>query len=603
MKTMKLFSGELDWIEEVDLNKDLKDVQALDIWKVVAALTKHMRAAASDGRLREEAVYRFLHALCSFQPAQTPGTESYKPLYLGEERGEVVPEALAKEDALALARMVDRLARPELRTRLCDLHWLATKDRTSLFKAVEGYIELAKLHAEADDTIEVMRALKRALQLALPRGRRSELFDKARMAALDITAEYLRKEDVFGYKECADIILEFGLSSPKELIAPLEKLAEIEWAKDQGFYAEQVYGTAITAARRTRDLDFEHRAFRRIGEMKVITAIKRCEGPSGSFMMGGMILKEAIQILQKGRAEQVRIDELKRMLTDYQRRGSVELKPYSFEIDIEEPVNMAREWVRGQPFGLALRRLSNIQKLTDVDALRRRVEGNTEMRQWDQLFTTLVMDGDGRHRQIRRGYADLTPEQKERTLQNLMFSEVLYEWSLRVQAFIEPARMQFTDEHSPSQQLILPAVLYSTFVPDTHAGLFLRGLHAGFYGEWMIAAHLLVPQFEACIRHFLALHEVDVTSIKEDGTQQNKSLRDLLLLEDAKRLLGESACFELRGVLAEEGGWNLRNKLAHGMLGDAQCYGAPTVLAWWLALRLCLANLELPHGPRHQTGS
>lgn len=590
----KLYDGELAWFDQVDWNVELKEVPPLDIWKVVAALTKLMREAASVGSVPQEAVYRFLHALCSFQPAHRPGTASYEPLYIGENGETLVPETIGVDDARAIAYLINRLDRVELKTRLLDLHWLATKERTSIDQTVEGYIKVSDLHNEVNDTFEAIHALKRALQLAIPRGRRSALYDTARSAMMRTTKAYLDAENVFGYKQCAELILEHRLAPPKELVVPLERLAELEWEKEKGFYAEEVYQTAISAARKAGDLEFEHKAFRRIGEMKVKTAAKRCEGSTGSFMVAGMILKEAIQALQKGRADHKRIDELKGVLTDYQRRGGAELKPHSFEIDIEEPVNASREWIKGQPFGLALRRLAGIQKLTDQSVLRQRVQGNTEKRNWDQFFTTLVLDDNGRHRQIRRGYGDLNAEDKEKAMESLMFAEVLLEWKMRVQAFIEPARAQFADEHSPSLQLLVPIVLYSNFVPESHASTLLRGLHAGFHGDWVLASYLIVPQLEASIRHCLAAQRADVTSIKEDGTQQNKTLGDLLLLPDAIKLFGNEMCFELRGLLVEESGWNYRNRLAHGMLDDAHNSGAPAILTWWLALKLCLDHMEFP---------
>ncbi|MCO5273573.1 MAG: DUF4209 domain-containing protein [Flavobacteriales bacterium] len=593
----KLYDGELAWFDQVDLNVDLKEIPPLKIWEVVAALSKLMREAASVGRLPQEAVYRFLHALCSFQPAYKPGTESFEPLYIGENGETLFPEAIGQDDAKAIAYLIKRLDRLELKTRLLDLHWLATKERTSIDQAVDGYIGISDLQNEADNSFDANRALKRALQLAIPRGRKSALYTTARSALMRTAKEYLDTDNVFGYKQCADLILEHRLTPPAELLEPLERLAELEWEKKKGIYAEAVYQTAISAARRAGNLEFEHMAFRRIGEMKVMTAAMRCEGPSGSYMAAGMILKEAIQALQKGRADHKRIDELKGVLTDYQTRGGAELKPYSFEIDIEEPVKASRDWIKGQPFGLALRRLSGIRKLTDLPALRQQVQDSTEKKGWDQFFTTLVLDANGRHRQIRHGYSDLNPEDKEKAMESLMFSEALFEWKMRVQAFIEPARAQFTDEHNPSLQLLIPIVLYSNFVPESHANTLLRGLHAGFHGDWVLASYLIVPQLEASIRHCITVHGGDVTSIKEDGTQQNKTFRDLLLLPEAIKLFGNEMCFELRGLLVEESGWNYRNRLAHGMLDDAQNIGVPAILTWWLALKLCVDNLELPQQP------
>ena len=45
--------------------------------------------------------------------------------------------------------------------------------------------------------------------------------------------------------------------------------------------------------------------------------------------------------------------------------------------------------------------------------------------------------------------------------------------------------------------------------------------------------------------------------------------------------------FDLRGLLVERFGLNLRNDIAHGFLAEPQMLTEGALYAWWLALRLC----------------
>lgn len=76
----------------------------------------------------------------------------------------------------------------------------------------------------------------------------------------------------------------------------------------------------------------------------------------------------------------------------------------------------------------------------------------------------------------------------------------------------------------------------------------------------------------------------------ETGVGTEKGLKALLDLPEAVPVLGEDLAFELHALLVAPEGPNLRNRLAHGLLTDAEAWSASTVYAWWLALRLVVSS-------------
>ena len=131
-------------------------------------------------------------------------------------------------------------------------------------------------------------------------------------------------------------------------------------------------------------------------------------------------------------------------------------------------------------------------------------------------------------------------------------------------------------------------ILNNPFVPSGHEGIFLRGIHAGFNGDFLIASHLLVPQIENSLRFVLESQGVDVSNLMSDGTQPVKVLGALFSMNQTKEIFGDSLCFELRGCLIEKAGYDFRNRLAHGFVTERDCYSAAAAMIWWLVLRICL---------------
>ena len=98
----------------------------------------------------------------------------------------------------------------------------------------------------------------------------------------------------------------------------------------------------------------------------------------------------------------------------------------------------------------------------------------------------------------------------------------------------------------------------------------------------------MVPQIENSIRYALESNDVDVPNLMSDGTQPVKILGPLFDLQETTQIFGESLVFELRGLLIEKRGADFRNRIAHGFVSEAECYGAAPVILWWIVLRLCL---------------
>ena len=68
--------------------------------------------------------------------------------------------------------------------------------------------------------------------------------------------------------------------------------------------------------------------------------------------------------------------------------------------------------------------------------------------------------------------------------------------------------------------------------------------------------------------------------------QEHRLLGTLLDLPETIEILGKHHVFELRGILCEKFGFDLRNRLAHGFVTYSDCWGADVLNLWWLVIRL-----------------
>jgi hypothetical protein len=117
--------------------------------------------------------------------------------------------------------------------------------------------------------------------------------------------------------------------------------------------------------------------------------------------------------------------------------------------------------------------------------------------------------------------------------------------------------------------------------------------------------HLLIPQLENIVRVHLKRAGVQTWTRSADGVVMENGLGSLVKYERMEQVFGAALTFEINALFCDQLGPNLRNELAHGLLGAPACHSAPAVYGWWLMLRLVasprwrLRSPDSPSGPTH----
>ena len=66
-------------------------------------------------------------------------------------------------------------------------------------------------------------------------------------------------------------------------------------------------------------------------------------------------------------------------------------------------------------------------------------------------------------------------------------------------------------------------------------------------------------------------------------------------MPEIEDILGPNITFDLRGILIERFGHNMRNESAHGLMPEGAFYQPASVYLWWLVIRLCWEGYKLVH--------
>lgn len=253
-------------------------------------------------------------------------------------------------------------------------------------------------------------------------------------------------------------------------------------------------------------------------------------------------------------------------------------------IDLGSAAEDSISRVRGLDAMASLEALSLLENFASVTKFRDDAEVAMKSAPFASLLTNVHVSPDGRvvHRSSPSG--DPIFGYPPAIWRNMIR---MYEFRIAVfvQGLIWPALTQLTSEHLFRENDFETIVREAPLVPKDRTRLFAKGLLAGYQFDFASALHLLVPQVENMVRQHMLDAGLPTTSIK-DGVESESGLSALMAKAGVEELFSPDLAFELRALFCGPIGPNLRNSVAHGLLDDGGTYGAPSIYAWWLCLRL-----------------
>lgn len=304
-------------------------------------------------------------------------------------------------------------------------------------------------------------------------------------------------------------------------------------------------------------------------------------------MIASAHLQHAIEAYRRIGGEKERIEKLHKILLEYQEKSTNELKAISTKIDLTTEVKKAIARVKGKRLNEAIFELALIIESPRVADLKNQVEELAKKYPIKHLFTARMINEKGKVTDHKPSLFSNNSEEIENAMRASMFEQARFHQSIHTQGIIAPARNQINLEHNIRLNDFLPIVSNNPLIPAGREYICAQGLHAGMTGDFLLAAHLLIPQFENSVRYVLAQRGVITSGIDSEGIQDEYNLNKTLYLPEIIEIFGEDITFDLQGLLVERFGANLRNRMSHGLMPYNAFYSVEVCYLWWLILRLC----------------
>jgi len=558
------------------------------------AITGLAKAASEALEFEAARVWWLLAELCMMMLETTNRNEPFRPYLLIGDRHSMSPATMLDEEYLFLKDLVDGLPDGLLKARVSDLLWITPrlKHIRHARAAIDGYATLPLI-----DEVwyqEGRECFQRALSLAKMIGQGAEgRLANLTQVIMDAIEQAVQKELAFAVG-LVETVIEYRLEHPDVPELP-EKMAELGHrfvSKKDVFRARRCFEMA------GRGFAFFDRGLL-AAKMTVAVAetwVSEAElrGEQTHPIVAQNALENALQIYRSVpgtfRAD-LAIDKvlpvLRKRIAETGAQVVEQMNLISTRTDITKLVKRTKRLIEGQSFGTALYNFANMYPFCSPAESRQGALKSLRTGIVSSLTEAVFFDETGRviARRPPLSFGTELTEEDEYTVQAKMVSEHLHTIKLTVRGGVLPALAIISEAHCIKESDMVQLAKASSLVPPNRAQMIGKGLYWGFVGDFGMAAHFLIPQMEAIIRHRMKEAGLNTSTTSTDGIVTENGLSTLMDVEGVAELLGDDIAFEVRAVFCSPYGPNLRNTFAHGLLDDDQIYAESIVYAWWFMLK------------------
>ncbi len=533
-------------------------------------------------------IFALLGAITSMMLKSDSFTEPFGPMFVLQGSRSAIVEDFNDNQLGVLSEIIKDINDPELKARIADVLWIRRKDYKVSQIAVESYLESATRLESPEHWTQPAERIERALRLSVSLGKKSQILSKVIEHIERVLEKYNGDDPLFLSQNLMGLLLEFNQGNPVTYEQMSERIALKAESEGNYYKARSLWETRAKWLKTANDNDEEVKALVNAAETYVKEAEQAVAGEPRSHLVASSHLQSAIEAYRRIGGYSDRIRELHNILLEYQAKSLAEMGVIKSDgIDLSEAIQNSINRVKGKPFYDAVFDFVLMVHSPKVSELRRQVEELAAKHPLQHLVSGVIVNENGKVIARHSDMYSKDPDERERAIQENMFRHASFHHQIYTHSIVEPVRVQLCEEHSIRLDNFLKIVSNNPFVPEGREYIFAQGLKAGMLGDYLTALHLLIPQIENSLRHILTRMGEITSGIDSKGIQDERSLNITLYSDSILKVFSEDIVFDLKGLLVERFGANLRNRMAHGLMEHHSFYSVEIPYLWCLIFKLC----------------
>ncbi|MFH1397236.1 MAG: DUF4209 domain-containing protein [Candidatus Omnitrophota bacterium] len=513
--------------------------------------------------------------------------QPFGPLMSGPQGRTMIPEDLTEDELLKLEEIVAASANSQFVARIGDVLWIRRRNHLYAKKAIEAYLKAADEDKDSEMWVPRSEWLKRATQIAMELGEKAQerqiikkklmkLFEESRKSCFNPRQDYwpsailellIENKLVDNWEELAGKIVEIakGFSISPGCDAPRKYYVLAAKCFEYANKPEKAKEMKIALAKHWED---EARSFK---------TPQGCDG----FNLAHR-LEKAIHAYREA-GEKVKAEELVHELKEANKLTLGQMKVISSPpIDAAPLIKIADDLLQGKTGKEAIEAFAALCKPFSYEQERKSAEKNLKEHPLQGLFDTHVLTEEGNVSAKIGGMTD----DYENTLKAQIIRGYNLGQNLSASTTLKRGISLILNSGDSWKSSLKALLETSKFVPKDRVDIYERAIIAGFESDLLLFVHLIIPQLENSVRLIFGMNKIKITSVLSSGVQREKDMNELLNDPSAEQIFGKDLLWEMRSLLIEQAGPNMRNRVCHGLADSNDLNGASSIFLLWLTLYL-----------------
>jgi hypothetical protein len=498
----------------------------------------------------------------------------------------LMPQDLTEEELITMEELLVVSSNAQFVARISDVLWIRRRKYPYAQQAVQSYLKV--VDEDVDESwVPKSEWLKRAIQIAMELGEKAKERQDVRDRILSLFED--------SRKTCFNAKQNYWPSSLLELL--IENKLVDNWEELAGKAIEIAKGFPTSPGCDAPRRYYEHAATcysyankpEKAREAKLAIA-KHWENEAQAFKTprgcDGLNLahriEQAIHAYREA-GDKKRAEELVHELKEANKISISQMKVIkSPTIDAGPLIKIADDLMQGKKGIEAIEAFAALYKPFNYDRERASAEKILKEHPLQGIIDTHIIEDEGN---VTAKIPSMT-EDYEGSLKAQIVRSYNMGQNLSACTTLRKGVDLFVQSDESWKNAVKELVEKSVFVPKDRTAIFERALIAGFEGDYLMFTHFMIPQLENSIRMLFGLNKLKTTSVSSSGIQEERDLNQLLSDQSAETIFGKDLVWEMRSLLIEKCGLNLRNRVCHGLINSSDVNSGSSLFLLWLSTYL-----------------
>ena len=560
----------------VDVEAVLSTARKREVQDYIIPLSRAAKVAHEAGELIAANTLRVLATVALFNHNHEDARDPFKPPLDDGGIRLVNINDIANSTILALLEMCSEIEDAEFRARVADVAWSRTRNHLVARIAVDAYMSSATQLMDLEKWTTGFHRWQRAMQISNSLGKRSREHQSCIGFALSLLPSLDRAEPSFLTSKVIGLLLDYDHEAvnPIELAVHLESVATKAESVGNILVAIACRTEVIRCLRKSEDSAAKRHAEIMYGEALILKG-EQMAAENNPCLASDRWIKDGLRALRRAGADPERLKQLNKRLSQIQQEHYDNMITIVEKVDMDPELVEYLDQVRSMPLRESIEFLGIVARplpKSDLEQLVAHQARDTKL-----PFTINKVRQSGRTDTL---LPPLNPQNNAPEVLDAHMMHCCNEAAFTVKAAtMEYVRRILFQRHQLTDGCLDWLIVGNTLIDPSRRRAFEKGIRAGIEGDFMTAASLLVPQLENSLRNRLEQDGLETTKRKDDNTEKEVNLSQILDSDSFRLVFGEDLSFWLRALLTEPAGRNLRHELCHGLIADDAFSGAgPAIL-------------------------